>query len=140
VQYVKEARILKELLEIGRSNWPDRVKRYMTQSRQCYEVGAFDASIVMSSRAVEFAIKNLLGENQQAFDEKDTMGSLVDRIRSMIGKKKPTEQERIYEKLGDVVRLHRNITAHDNPMAATREDADLIWASAVYAVKKILES
>ena len=55
-----------------------------------------------------------------------------------MGSSKKTITEELLEKVGEINRIYRNITAHDNPVQMKREDAELIWNNVIYVINKLV--
>jgi len=138
IQEVEKDERVKEFLEIAESTYPDRVKNYLLESRKDFWMGAYDSSIVMGGRALEFLLKYYFDEKDISYDEKWTLSRLINKLRSAIGSSKKTVTEELLEKVGEINRIYRNITAHDNPTQMGREDAELIWNNVVYVINKLV--
>lgn len=132
----KDERI-SELLSIKNSKYPERIKTYLFESRKAYWIGAYDSSIVMAGRATEFMIKNYLDKKGISYEEGWSLAKLIDKLKSAFGATKKTIEEQLLEKIGEINRIYRNITAHDNPKSLCDKDAQLIWSNLLYVVDKL---
>jgi HEPN domain-containing protein len=116
---------------------PDRAKYYLEECVKCYLVSSYDACIVMGGRATEFSIKESLRRNGTSFNEKDTLHEIWGKFKGILGNKPRTDASTL-EKVEELVRVYRNVTAHDNPKSATREEAELVYHSAKLVCNQIL--
>ena len=102
-------------------------------------MGSYDSSIVMGGRALEFLLKYYFDKKDISYNEKWTLSRLIDKLKSVrCSSKKKTVTEELLEKIGEINRIYRNITAHDNPIQMKQEDAELIWNNVVYVINKLV--
>jgi HEPN domain-containing protein len=120
----------KELCQISAIGLPDRAKYYLRECLKCYLVCAFDASVVMAGRATEFALKENLRRRGVSFDQRDTLHDIADKFKRSLGIGQISRETEMMNKIEDLVRIYRNTTAHDNPEKATKNEAEMLYASA----------
>jgi len=123
---------IEEFFRIKGLNLPDRLKEYLLQSRICYWMKLYEASIVMVARVTEFTLKNYFRENKIDFKENDNLGSL-----EKIYGEHPKKNERILKYVIEVNRLDRNISSHDNPRRMDIEEANHAWTAVIVILKEI---
>ena len=120
----------KELCQISEMELPDRAKYYLRECIKCYLVYAFDASVVMAGRAAEFALKENLQRRGVSFDQRGTLGDIADKFKRSFGIGQVSRETEMMNKIDEMVRVYRNTTAHDNPEKATKNVAEMLYASA----------
>ena len=128
---------IEELKEINNSKYPDRIQNYLLESRRTFWIGSYGSSIIMAGRATEFLIKNYLKNKGITYDEKLALARLINKLRGSLGSGKKKIEEELLEKIGEINRLYRNLTAHDNPTQFERKDAEFIWNNLKYVVDKL---
>jgi hypothetical protein len=120
-----------ENLELLKSN--DKLYYYLYQSRKCYHVSAFDASIVMIARAIEYAIYTYLNNNKIKVDDKTTLGPLIGLMR------KENLEKELIGKVVEVQNWDRNVCAHDGKRHRYgKTEADHSWTAAKLILKELL--
>jgi hypothetical protein len=84
-------------------------------------------------------IKNYLKNKGITYDEKLALARLINKLRGSLGSGKKKIEEELLEKIGEINRLYRNLTAHDNPTQFERKDAEFIWNNLKYVVDKLYQ-
>jgi HEPN domain-containing protein len=119
-----------EMCQISTVELPDKAKYYLRECLKCYLVGAFDASVVMAGRATEFALKENLRRRGLPFNEGDALHIIWDRFKRSFGIDQIPRETQLMNKIEELVRAYRNTTAHDNPQTASKNEAEMLFASA----------
>lgn len=113
---------------------PPRVEYYVLQAHRSYVARCYDASIVMTARALEHLLKKKLGDAKVPIPEKATLGKLVELHRRSIG------NNQCLEKVLEVSTMDRVISAHDIPpydREMERKDADHAWTALDIALRDL---
>lgn len=128
---------IKEFSSIHNSSYPDRLKMYLLESRKAFWIGAYDSSMVMAGRATEFLIKDYLDKKGITYNEKDTLARLIEKLKEALGASRKTVEETLLEKISEINKLYRNITAHDNTIIINIDDAKLVWNNLIFVIEKL---
>ena len=129
----------KEYQSIQNLQLPERAKYYLSECVKSYLVGAFDGCIVMGGRATEFSIKESLRRRGTSFNDKDALHEVWSKFKGVFSPKAQMDTN-VLDEIEELVRVYRNVTAHDSSKTATEEEAELVFNSAKLCCNLLLAS
>lgn len=133
---LKDNDILAEMFKVENVISNDKIKYYLLQARVCYSMECYDACIVMLARTLEYSLKEYLIGNGAETPKKAVLYELIIAYR-----KTKTSKVELLEKIMEVQRLDRNITAHDKDQERYqlgKKEADHSWTAIRIVLKELL--
>ena len=133
---LKDNDIIAEIFKIEDIESDDKIKYYLLQARVCYSMKCYDACIVMLARTLEYSLKQYLIGKDVETPKKAVLHELINAYR----KTNPPNVE-LLEKVIEVQRFDRNITAHDKDIERYqfgKKEADHSWTATRIILKELL--
>ncbi len=128
---------LGDFLELSfRQDIPKEIKYYLLEAKKCYFFEAYDASIVMIARGIEFSLKEYLKNNNKPVPRPAVMSRLIDAYTASVGKND------VLKYISEVQKMDRNIAAHDSETERkriTKAEADHSWTAIRIILRDLLK-